>query len=46
MSTRTNLVYLPCCYGDFDCHDQGKGCIHKRDCKSKAAKAAATIRME
>jgi hypothetical protein len=33
---RTNLLYLPCCHGEFDCHDKGKGCIHKKSCKGQS----------
>ena len=33
-AARTNLVYLPCCFGEFsECKDKGKGCIHKGQCK-------------
>jgi len=33
-SGRTNLIYLPCCYGEFsECKDKGKECIHKEKCK-------------
>jgi hypothetical protein len=32
---RTNIKYLPCCYGEFDCHDKGKDCIHKKSCEEK-----------
>lgn len=29
---RTNIKYLPCCHGEFDCKDKGAGCIHKKTC--------------
>jgi hypothetical protein len=34
-AARTNLVYLPCCFGEFsECRDKGKGCIHKNNCRA------------
>jgi hypothetical protein len=34
-AARTNLKYPPCCYGEFDCIDEGKRCIHKNNCKKQ-----------
>jgi hypothetical protein len=34
-AARTNLKYPPCCYGEFDCIDKGKGCVHKNNCKNQ-----------
>jgi len=31
-AARTNIKYLPCCHGEFDCKDKGKECIHKKTC--------------